>query len=145
MIKLLAIGAGNPVLYSVLGWMRVQAMLTDSQVAAGFGYAEWRGGYDRAIDAPRRVAKSSRYEMGYGRSPSEFEDDGAAKQARRAIRDFDAALLAVSAATGLAPAVARDVLDRACVEDQLPSTWELPRLQKCLDALAKHLQLTRPS
>jgi hypothetical protein len=68
-------GAADPLLRTEVGRLRLNDVLTDSQVAAATRFAKIVGAYDKAKGLPRRTTASPSYERGFGRSNGGGKDD----------------------------------------------------------------------
>lgn len=88
----------NSAFGTAIGQMRLEGVLTDTQIAAAHHFARFMGHYDRSVGNPSRTARSPDYQMGRaGMGVASEEslacnvDDGCphCEARRRASSDYD--------------------------------------------------------
>lgn len=87
-------GAGNPLLRSEIGRLRLNDVLFDRQVSAGQRFAILAGFYARVKGFPRSSVASPSYEMGYGGKGGfgDVEDDEIVEALAKAKGDIEAVM-----------------------------------------------------
>ena len=119
--------ATDPILGTVLGWLRLHGELTDRQVSAATRYATLRGVHARVMGFPPRSAASPSYQVGYG------EAGGPEDEAKivRIVREYRRMCFLLSKAN-------QQLLDRICIDDETLCGFERRRFVNALDTLAMH-------
>ncbi len=123
--------AADPILATSVGWLHLHGKLTNLQLSSAASYATLRGKFHRAMGFSPRTAASPSYEQGYG-------SFGGPEDERRVlrIREDHSGLLKL-----FKPAEIQ-FLDRICIDDQMPGSWEVERLVEHLLTIAKHFRLS---
>lgn len=130
MIDLAESKAADPTLATSVGWLRLHGKLTNLQLSAAVSYAALRGRFHRIMGFRPRTAASPSYEQGYGLT-HEIEDE---RRIQR-IREDHAGLIAL-----FSPAETQ-FMDRICIDDQMPGSWEVETFVAHLLKVAKHFRL----
>jgi hypothetical protein len=134
-VDLALAGAADPMLATAVGWLRLHAILTDTQVAGAQAYAKLQGQYDSAIGLPRRSAASPAYGSGFSSGSNREPDDRMIATVKRRYAELrDVVRCSGPKATG--------IMERVCIEDAHPTAWELTDFISTLNAVVKHLRIT---
>lgn len=134
-VDLALAGAADPMLATAVGWLRLHAILTDTQVAGAQAYAKLQGQYDGAIGLPRRSAASPAYGSGFSSGNGREPDDRTVATIKRRYTE----LREVVRCSG---PKAPGMMERVCIEDIHPTAWELTDFISTLNAVVKHLRIT---
>lgn len=123
--------ACDPTLSTSVGWLRLHGKITTLQVSAAVSYATTRGRFHRAMGFKPRTAASPSYEIGYGSS-------GGPEDEERILRARGTHFKLVQM---FSPAETQ-FMDRICIDDEMPGSWEVQRLVTNLDRVVKAFRLT---
>lgn len=141
MVALAQVSAADPLLATPLGWLRVQGVLNDRQVAAGTAFAALVGQHDRLLGLPRRSSQSPSYMRGFSGSRSTGSDASDPQRVASVRQRYDHAIAALRHADPSGRVVR--VVSHVCVDDGAPSWPEQHILIGGLDLLVTHFRLMK--
>lgn len=117
---------------SQLGWLRLQGMITDKQMAAGMSFASLFHRYSMACGFPSRSPKAISYQRGAHGQDNRPENEGVVAAIKNEYQ---------TVAAGLHQAGALEITVNVCVDD-MPASWsDRIQLVRGLDVLSVHFRL----
>jgi hypothetical protein len=145
MIELARAGAADQLLATQLGWLRVNGVLDDRQVAAAMKFAAVVGQHDRAHGLPRRTTPAMSYQRGFGGfgvGRPQFNPDSPDYDAERIVAVIGRYREVTDVLDRLDPSGRMHrVIVAVAVDDRAPQWSEREALVAGLDALASHFRL----
>jgi hypothetical protein len=145
MLDLARAGAADQLLATQLGWLRVNGLLDDRQVAAGMRFAAIVGQHDRVHGLPRRATPALSYQRGFGGfggGRAEFNPDSPDYDAEKIVAIIGRYEEVVDVLRGLDPSgKTHRLIVAVAVEDQAPEWSDRAALARGLDALARYFKL----